>query len=200
MGRKLFNVYGATETSSIASECDHHSGLHLYEDLVIVEAVDSDNEPVPAAVSADKLLVTVLFSRTMPLIRYEMSDSIILAGSVCPCAMPYKLIETIQGRVEEVMHLPNKGGEQVAVQPIVYHRVMETVPAAEWQIVQTDGGLEVLIAGAREGFSTEVLAGELQRELGMQDVATLSVKVVQVETIPRSAIGKAPLIRAKKRA
>ena len=78
-GRKLFNVYGATETSSIASECDHHSGLHLYEDLVIAEAVDSDNQPVPAAVYADKLLVTVLFSRTMPLIRYEMSDSVKLA-------------------------------------------------------------------------------------------------------------------------
>ncbi|MEO5951298.1 MAG: phenylacetate--CoA ligase family protein [Chloroflexia bacterium] len=198
-GRKLFNVYGATETSCIASECDHHSGLHLYEDLVIVEAVDGDNQPVPAARYADKLLVTVLFSRTMPLIRYEISDSVKLADASCRCAMPYGLIESIQGRVEEVMHLRNDRGEQVTVQPIVFHRIMEAVMAAEWQVIQTEGGLEVLIGGAREGFSAEALAGELQHELSAQGVAQLPIKVMQVEAIPRNALGKAPLIKAARK-
>ena len=197
-GKTLFNVYAATETAGIASECAHHSGLHLCEDLIIAEAVDAANQPVSAAVYADKLLVTVLFSRTMPLIRYEMSDSIKLADTVCPCAMPYKLVAGIQGRVEEVLHLANTSGERVPVQPIVFHRIMEAVAAAEWQIVQTADGLEVLIAGARDGFSAEALAGGLQRELGTQGVAALPIQVVQVAAIPRSAIGKAPLIRANR--
>jgi len=222
-GKTLFNVYAATETAgiasecdhhsglhlgmdiptpgrgrNIASECDHHSGLHLCEDLIIAEAVDAANQPVSAAVYADKLLVTVLFSRTMPLIRYEMSDSIKLADAGCPCAMPYKLVAGIQGRVEEILHLSNTSGERVPVQPIVFHRIMEAVAAAEWQIVQTADGLEVLIAGARDGFSADALAGGLQRELGSQGVAGLPIQVVQVAAIPRSAIGKAPLIRANR--
>ncbi len=81
-------MYAATETASIASECAQHRGLHLYEDLIIAEAVDGDNQPVPAAVHADKPRVTVLFSRTTPLIRYEMSDSVQVADAACPCAMP----------------------------------------------------------------------------------------------------------------
>ena len=50
--------------------------MHLFEDLVITEVVDADNQPVPPGEYGAKVLVTVLFSRTLPLIRYEMSDSL----------------------------------------------------------------------------------------------------------------------------
>jgi phenylacetate-CoA ligase len=73
-GRSPYNVYAATETSSIAAECGEHTGMHLFEDLVITEVVDADNQPVPPGEYGAKVLVTVLFSRTVPLIRYEMSD------------------------------------------------------------------------------------------------------------------------------
>jgi phenylacetate-CoA ligase len=29
------NVYGATETSGIAADCDRHRGMHLFEDLFL---------------------------------------------------------------------------------------------------------------------------------------------------------------------
>ena len=63
-----FNVYGATETSGIAADCDRHAGMHLFEDLVITEVVDERHRPVPAGTFGAKLLVTVLFSRTLSLI------------------------------------------------------------------------------------------------------------------------------------
>jgi phenylacetate-coenzyme A ligase PaaK-like adenylate-forming protein len=45
------------------------------------------------------VLVTVLFSRTLPLIRYEMSDSVRLAADPsCGCGRPYRLLDAIQGR------------------------------------------------------------------------------------------------------
>jgi phenylacetate-CoA ligase len=46
-GRSPFDVYAATETAGIAAECQVHTGLHLFEDLVITEVVDGDNQPVP---------------------------------------------------------------------------------------------------------------------------------------------------------
>ena len=75
-GRSPYNVYAATETSGIAAERGEHDGMHLFEDLVITEVVDADNQPVPPGEYGAKVLVTVLFSRTVPLIRYEMSDSL----------------------------------------------------------------------------------------------------------------------------
>jgi phenylacetate-CoA ligase len=152
-GEKPFEVYAATEPAGIASECEQHRGMHLFEDLVISEVVDENNRPVPPGVYGHKVLVTVLFSRTMPLIRYEMSDSVRPATSPhCPCGRPFALIDGIQGREEDVLRFPAKAGGRVSVQPIVFHRVMDTVPAGGWQIVQGSDGLTVLLSGVGGGL------------------------------------------------
>jgi phenylacetate-coenzyme A ligase PaaK-like adenylate-forming protein len=109
-GRSPHNVYAATETSGIAAECGEHTGMHLFEDLVITEVVGADNQPVPPGKYGAKVLVTVLFSRTVPLIRYEMSDSLQLGGNHhCPCGRPYALITGIQGREQELLTFPTSG-------------------------------------------------------------------------------------------
>ncbi len=43
---------------------------------MIVEPVDQGGMPVQPGTVGDRLLVTVLFSRTLPLIRYEISDRV----------------------------------------------------------------------------------------------------------------------------
>ena len=127
-GRSPYNVYAATETSGIAAECGEHAGMHLFEDLVITEVVDADNQPVPPGEYGAKVLVTVLFSRTVPLIRYEMSDSLQLGGNHhCPCGRPYALITGIQGREQESLTFPTGDGQVRAVQPIVFHHIMDGV-------------------------------------------------------------------------
>jgi phenylacetate-CoA ligase len=50
-----------------------------------------------SSVYGEKVLVTVLCSRTRPLIRYEMSDSVMPASSPrCACGRPFDLICTIE--------------------------------------------------------------------------------------------------------
>jgi phenylacetate-CoA ligase len=48
--KKPFEVYAATEPAGIASECEQHRGMHLFEDLVMTEVVDGKNRPVPPSV------------------------------------------------------------------------------------------------------------------------------------------------------
>ena len=197
-GKKPFEVYAATEPAGIASECEQHRGMHLFEDLVITEVVDEYNMPVPPGVYGHKVLVTVLFSRTMPLIRYEMSDSVRLATSPrCPCGRPFALIDGIQGREEDVLRFPATSGGQVSVQPIIFHRVMDAVPAGGWQVVQGPEGLTVLLSGVREGFAEATLIDSLRQELGAQGAIVPPVEVRHVPTIPRTTVGKAPLIKAR---
>lgn len=196
-GRRAFNVYAATETAGIAAECEHHHGLHLFDDLVITEVVDEDNQPVAHGEFGAKVLVTVLFSRTLPLIRYEMSDSVRLAPpGRAVCGMPFGRIEAIQGRQQEVVTLPKVSGGQVAVQPVVFHRVLDSVPAAAWQVVHDDATITVLLAGEGTDLDGDRVAGALARELSGVGAAVPPISVKRVGAIPRTALGKAPLIRS----
>ncbi len=195
-GERLFNQYAATESGSLAAECDHHQGMHLMEDLMIVEVVDQANRPVPPGIYGDKLLITVLGSRTQPLIRYELSDSVRLATDPCPSRRPFALIDGIQGRVKDVLSFPGVAGEVVNVHPLVFSRIMDTIPVSGWQVVQEVDGLHVLLSGVRGEFEDDMLAHTLRQALSEQGVVVARVEVQRVESIPKTTAGKAPLIKS----
>ncbi len=195
-GELLFNQYAATESGSLAAECDHHVGMHLMEDLVIFEVVDQDYRPVPPGVYGDKLLISVLFNHTQPLIRYELSDSVRLATNPCPSRRPFALIDEIQGRVEDVLSFPGTAGGVVNVHPLVFSRIMDTIPVSGWQVIQEADGLRVLLSGVRGEFGDEMLADTLRQALAEQGVIAPHVEVQRVESIPKTAAGKAPLIKS----
>jgi phenylacetate-coenzyme A ligase PaaK-like adenylate-forming protein len=168
--------------------------MHLFEDLVITEIVDADNRPVPPGEYGAKVLVTVLFSRTLPLIRYEMSDSLqVAARHDCPCGRPYTLITGIQGREQESLAFPTADGRVRPVQPIVFHHLMDDVQAAGWQIQQTGAGLEVLLAQPQM-VDPSRLAGDIRSALAAHGVLPPPVHVSEVKAIARTPLGKAPLI------
>ena len=48
--------------------------LSFASDLCLAELVDEGNNPVPAGITAAKVLVTNLHNLTQPLIRYELTD------------------------------------------------------------------------------------------------------------------------------
>ena len=195
-GKCLFNEYAATETAIIGSECDQHNGLHLFEDLLMVEVVDEKNKPVPMGEFGEKMLLTVLFNRTQPLIRYELNDSIQLADTICACHRPFRLIKNIQGRTEDTLYLPAADGSKVAIQPLVFHRVMDLQRTGAWQIINDEQGLTVLLTATGENFSVTDTTQAIRTALAAQGVAVPEIRVQQVSSIPKSASGKTPLIKS----
>jgi phenylacetate-CoA ligase len=191
-----FNVYAATETGGIAAECHQHRGMHLFEDLVIPEVVDDGYRPVPPGQTGARLLVTVLFSRTIPLIRYEMTDRIRLATQPCPCGLPFRLLEAIEGRTDDVLTLPAAGGGTVRVHPVVFGHVLDLLDAAGWQVRHHDGELLVLVAGPAPGFDPQATEQALRAALSTAGTVPPAVRVSVVDTIPAGAAGKRPLVMA----
>ena len=55
--------------------------------------------------------------------------------------------------------------------------------------------LAVLLAGAPYAFDDDALADRLRRELRSRGVLPPPVQVQRVRAIPRTALGKAPLIK-----
>lgn len=193
-----FNAYGSTE-GGFAAERSDHAGLYLFEDLAIFEVVNEQYRPVPPGVYGDKLLITVLFGRTQPLIRYEVSDSVRLSADSSPSELPFARIDGIQGRTEDIMHLPGASGGEVAVHPITFHHVLDSLPVSGWQVVQQADGLRVLLSGDTDGVNDSTLVNTLTRSLAAQNVGSQRISVQHVGTIPKNATGKAPLIKVLRR-
>lgn len=188
----LVDTYAATETAGIASTCQH-GGWHLYEDFVIVEPVDSDYQPVPAGSPSERLLVTVLFSRTLPLIRYELTDSVRLSTKTCSCGLPFALLESVDGRSQDTLTLPGHDGE-VRVHPVVFASALQNSAPNGWQIEQHSDHLLVrLVSPVEDPHEAKAEIEKALRDLGVE---TIPVEIVAVGELRRTRLGKAPLVTA----
>ncbi len=196
-GNEPFNQYVATETASIAAEHKTCRSMHFFEDLVVVEVVDEHYQPVPPGEFGAKMLITNLFNRTQPLIRYELDDSVRVSSEKHACGMPFAVLDSVQGRVEDDLHIPALTGDRVVIQPLVFNRVMDIVPVTGWQVVQqADDGLVIMLAGVHDGVTDEALIGQLANSLAQEGARASYIKVQRVTAIPKTAAGKTPQIKA----
>lgn len=185
------NVYAATEPAGIASEC-RHGRMHRYDDLVVAEIVDDGGQPVRDGEFGSRVLVTVLFSRTQPLIRYELSDRVQRRDGACPDGLPFGLIGGIEGRREEVLRLSG-----VMIQPNVFHGALEHLPVSGWQVIARGEAIDVLLARPFGEVDPAAVATDLSHVLERAGAPNVRVAAAIVEEIPRTALGKAPLIRSE---
>ena len=100
-GGKFWDDYGSAEFGSMACECDQHDGLHVFDDMFVVEVVDDAGQPVADGVSG-WILVTDLMNRAMPLIRYCIGDVGFLNSLPCDCGRTSHRL-TVQGRAHDVL-------------------------------------------------------------------------------------------------
>jgi phenylacetate-CoA ligase len=108
------DFYGTTEALIVAAG---QEGMDILEDLVVVEVVDEHDRPVPPGLPGHRVLLTNLVGRVQPLLRYELTDSVTLAGGPNPLGLPYARIAAVDGRSDDVLTLPGAGGRPVAVHP-----------------------------------------------------------------------------------
>ena len=196
-GHPPFNAYGATEGGAgLAAETSDHNGMYVYEDNAIFEVVDEQYRPIPPGRYGDKVLITTFFSRTQPLIRYELSDSVLLAAEPSSLNLPFVRIKGIQGRTEDILHLPAVSGGEVAVHPITFHHVLDPLPVSGWQVVQGKDELRVLLSGAMNGMKDTEIINAITRNLTAQNVLAPQISVQHVDVIPKNTTGKTPLIKA----
>ena len=196
-GKEPFDQYVATEAAGIAAEHQSSRRMHIFEDLVITEIVDAQYRPVPPGEYGAKLLVTTLFSRTQPLIRYELNDSVRASAEPYAGGLPFAVLDGIQGRVEDNLTLPAITSGEILIRPLVINRIMDIIPASGWQVVQqADNGLVVLLSGARDGLTDEGLASQLTGSLAQEGARVPYIRIQRVPEIPKTAAGKAPLIKA----
>jgi phenylacetate-coenzyme A ligase PaaK-like adenylate-forming protein len=141
-----YNHYGLTEEPHVGFDCAEHRGIHLLEDLCIVEVVDGNDRPVGPGVLGQKYLLTNLYNRVQPLIRYEVTDMLAIAAEPCPCGRPFPLIIQIGGRSEDILTLKDAQGREVAVPPMVLTLRIEAQPdVTEYQAAHDSEGIHLKV-------------------------------------------------------
>jgi phenylacetate-CoA ligase len=189
-GVRVFDFYATTE-GLYGHECPEGS-MHLFDDMCIAENVDEDYRPVPPGEVGSRLLVTNLFNRTQPLIRFEVTDLVAVEPEPCACGRSLMRLRSLEGRAEDVLRLSG-----VDVHPLQFGMVTADPDVREFQVVQQGDGLRIRVAlrdGAAEAPARlRARVGARLEELG---VPRPSVEVETVEQLERSAGGKLQVVVA----
>jgi putative adenylate-forming enzyme len=96
-------IYQATE-GLLAVSCQQNS-LHLQEDIVAVQL-----EPVSNSESRFTPIITDLWRRTQPIIRYKLNDILTLEDQPCTCSSSWRVIRQIEGRSDDVLEFEQVSG------------------------------------------------------------------------------------------
>src|SRR5205814_9118966 len=84
-GARAYDLPGLTEIAAWGFECDARAGLtHVHEDYCYPEVLDEQGRPVGPG-GRGELVLTSLYRKAMPLIRYRTRDLVQLADRRCPC-------------------------------------------------------------------------------------------------------------------
>jgi phenylacetate-CoA ligase len=190
-GCDLRDLYGSTETSWVAWQCEHGS-MHLNSDSVIAEILDKNNEPVKPGKSGT-LVLTPLWKRTMPFIRYSMGDSSSFLGS-CKCGRSgFQAISPVAGRSDDFLVLQS-GKFRSAL--LVEERVRMMPQILQYQAIQESPGqlcLKVILSGPLPSADRARLSESISKAYG----EAMEIEFEEADSLPRGKTGKIRTVISK---
>lgn len=131
---ELFSTYASTEMQSSFTECSHHCGGHTPVDLVIVELLDDDNNPV-ADGQPGEVTITTIGVRGMPLLRFKTGDICIGNNSPCSCGRNTLRLSSVLGRKGQMIKY--KG---TTLYPSAIYEILDNVPDIKNYIIEVYTG------------------------------------------------------------
>lgn len=98
----LYSTYASTEMQTAFTECEAGRGGHHQADLVIVELLDEQGQPVPDG-EAGEVTITTLGVEGMPLLRYKTGDLCIAHQEPCSCGRHTQRLSPVIGRKKQMI-------------------------------------------------------------------------------------------------
>jgi phenylacetate-CoA ligase len=184
-GVEASEFWGCSE-GTYAFPCGVGEGMHIADDLVILEPADADGNVVPYGQPADRMLLTNLFNPVQPLIRYDLIDAVTMTDEPCPCGCAHRRITSVNGRINGVFEYE---GGAVVPRADLEQTVVAAPGVVNFFIGKTPGGVDVSVVtdGScdRQQLQTELI-DVLRRHGGPES----DVVVREVDSIERLSRGK----------
>jgi phenylacetate-CoA ligase len=104
----VYDNYGTHEVGLPAFECPERDGLHLMEDMFIVEVADVDTDQIVPDGQKGNLVMTSLYRKHPPLIRYNLRDYVRIVSdgrAPCGCGSYTRKMDHFLGRSDDMVKL-----------------------------------------------------------------------------------------------
>jgi phenylacetate-CoA ligase len=184
LGCEVYDNLGCNDGGYESYECRFHRGLH-YNDLQCILEVDEGRNERQEREGVGRLLITNLWNRSTPFIRYENGDMVSLEENPCPCGTTFPRIRVVGGRTGDILTFKN--GKSLTVVGICH--LMARMYVDAWEAVQTGATkLEIRLIGAQSNFPK--YEAEIKAVLGYHLGDEIEVSVKEVTELCRTGTGK----------
>ena len=191
-GIEASEFWGCSE-GTYAFPCGVGEGMHIADDLVILEPADADCNVVPYGQPADRMLLTNLYNLDQPLIRYDLVDAVTISDDPCPCGCAHRRITSVNGRINGAFQYDN--GAQVP-RAAFEQTVLATPGVANFFVGKTQRGVDVSVV-TDGSCDLQRLQMELIDVLLRHGAPGSDVGVQEVGSIERLSRGKCKQFDAK---
>ena len=99
---QVFSTYASTEMQTAFTECREGKGGHLNPDLLILELLGEDDQPVKPG-EPGEVTISTLGVEAMPLLRYRTGDICIYNDSPCACGRHSLRLSPVVGRKKQMI-------------------------------------------------------------------------------------------------
>ena len=104
-GAPVYDCYGTNECGAIAADCEHRSGMHVFEDAFVVEIADQETMTPTTTGEKGTVFMTTLFKYAAPVIRFDSGDISSIVPGKCACGGTHVRLERIFGRNDGMVKL-----------------------------------------------------------------------------------------------
>jgi phenylacetate-CoA ligase len=150
---QLFSTYASTEMGTTFTECHHGVGGHHHPELIIVEFLDDNNQPVNEG-ELGEVTVTTLGVEGMPLLRFKTGDVCHHFLTPCACGRNTMRLGPVVGRKNQMIKY--KG---TTLFPPALYDILDNIPYVSNYIVEVYtnqiGTDEILIHVSGKGIGEE---------------------------------------------
>ena len=165
-GAKIYSVYGMSELEGpgIASECEDHTGMHLFTDSYFAEIIDPQTGELLPYGEEGELVLTTLDRECMPLIRYRTGDITRFVEKECHCGFDFIKIANVKRRIDDMIIVRG-----VNIYPFQIENVVAEFPSIfqSFQcVIESDDRFTVRVALLHdEGVDRNVIEMALSKRL-----------------------------------
>lgn len=183
---KVVNIYGASESLALGVDTGNEDGMILFDDLNYIE------------VENGVMYLTSLYNFVQPLIRYKISDQLVLRDPKADGSVPFMQAEILLGRNEDLLWFEDGDGNRDFLHPLAIEGFcLEGL--RDYQFCQIDRiTFEVLVevdSTDREDAIREEMLRQMKKILEEKNLRYVQFFVRFVnEIMPDMRTGKKPLV------
>jgi phenylacetate-CoA ligase len=185
-GVPVIEEYGSTETGSLAGECPA-GRLHLWSDRLVFEVYDPETGRFSQE-GRGQLVATTLYREAMPLVRYNLEDTVEVDTSDCDCGWQLPTVRVL-GRAAFGYPVDGRSVTQHQLEEIVFslpdrHNVLFWRAKAEAEQLR----VQIEVEEAHRADAVAALTAAVDREIGVRCVvdALAPGSLVPTEMLTRS--------------